>query len=429
MNVSVVDGQQNVGILRSLFSNEQLILLGIVLTIWAAYIAKTANKAKGGANARSSHLDPDMEKASKSRAKPASALAERPLGQWVPDYSFKTPVPPAYPNWNLEKTRPLPYRAFKHKYNVTMGIRNMDLESWIELDNEWMFFHNLKLKRLAEKKDKGQELYGTSDKAIDASWELLFELCNYLPARYPSLFQYNTTTKLLKILATGETFDLTDRVNVNPIVTAAKLVQDDLAIMVENEEGNYTLESGCIVLAGFWRLSDKFQMSLDEIHLSGDVPQYSTKLGPGMRKFFRRLTVDQPVVRNNYFIQTDNNLDWSTSIGPESQKNVGWYTAPEATDVSKLFFRSERQSLRRLPISGAVVFTIRTYFMPVTKLCQEPYIPRRLLNGIGSWSEDVNEYKGFHKFKDALLPYLEKMAQEQEAKGLVLEEEPQAYPF
>jgi hypothetical protein len=33
-----------------------------------------------------------------------------------------------------------------------------------------------------------------------------------------------------------------------------------------------------------------------------------------------------------------------------------------------------RQTLRRLPRSGAILFTIRTYFEPMTKLAQEPYI-------------------------------------------------------
>lgn len=106
-----------------------------------------------------------------------------------------------------------------------------------------------------------------------------------------------------------------------------------------------------------------------------------------------------------------------------------WNTAQEATNVDQLYFRSERQSLRRLPKYGAVVFTIRTYFVPMVKLCKEPYIPRRLLDGINSWTEDVEEYKGYAKYKDALLPYLEKRALEQEQGGLAPADEPNVYPF
>ncbi|KAG5421841.1 hypothetical protein I9W82_000934 [Candida metapsilosis] len=359
-----------------------------------------------------------------------SKMDQRPFGYWEPNFTFKTPTPPPFPNWSLTETKPIPYRAFKHKYTITMGIRNMDWHSWIELDNQWKYYHDLKLKRLAT---KGDDLYKTSPKAVAASWEFLHELLDYLPVRYPSLFHYDQEKRVVKILATGEVYDLNDH-NCDPIVTAAKLIQDDIAIMVENEDdGQYSLESGCITLAGFWKIKDKFQMKLDQIHTSGDVPKYKTHLGPAMNKFFRRLTVETPVVRNNYFIQTDNHLDWSSSIGSEDdddEVNVGWNTAPDATDVNNLFFRSERQSLRRLPKTGAVAFTVRTYFIPIVELCKEPHVPRRLLNGITSWDEDVNEYRGFYKFKDVLLPYLEKMAEEQEANGLLNQMvEQNVYPY
>ncbi|CAI5757634.1 unnamed protein product [Candida verbasci] len=360
----------------------------------------------------------------KKKVEPNYKVADRPFGYWKPDHTFKTPTPKEFPNWDFNKTKPLPYRAFKHKYHVTMGIRPMDWNSWIELDNEWKYYHDLKMKRLEE---QGDDLYATSDKAKNASCELLHELCSYLPARYPNLFKFENN--IITIIPINESYNLNDD-NLNPITTSAKLIQDDIAIMVENDDdGAYSLESGCICLAGFWRLKDKFKMKLDEIHKSGDVPQYETKLKSGMNKFFKRLTVNSPVIRNNYFIQTDEHLHWSKSIGSEHEKNIGWYTAPEAKDINQLYFRSERQSLRRLPISGAVVFTIRTYFLPVTKLCEEPYIPRRLLNGIESWSDDVEEYKGYHKFKQVLLPYLEQKAKEQELKGLDPLEEPSVYPF
>ncbi|KAK6456224.1 uncharacterized protein RJT20DRAFT_42446 [Scheffersomyces xylosifermentans] len=347
----------------------------------------------------------------------------RAFGVWTPDYDFKTPIPPPFRYWDYKKTKPMPYRAFKHKYTITMGIRNMEWDSWIELDNEWLKYHETKLKRFAE---KGEDLYKTAPRAMGAAYELLDELKRYLPARYPTLFK--ATDDGMDNLETGESFDFRPGHGEDPMKIAAQFTQDDLVIMMENDDGNYSLEAGAIALAGFWRLKDKFGMKLNEIHTSGDVPKYETNLKSGMTKFFRRLTPDKPVVRNNYFIQTDDNLGWSDSIGKEDVPEIGgWYTAETATDVSKLYFRSERQSLRRLPISGGVVFTVRTYFIPMTVLCDEPHVPRRLLNGIKSWSEDVEEYRGYHKYKDILLPYLEQRALEQEKQGL--DTEPDAFPF
>lgn len=366
-------------------------------------------------------------KAKKVAVKQKNPNKDRKYGTWVPEL-FQTPIPPPNKHWDVTNTRPLPYRAFKHKYSITMGIRSMDWDLWIELDNEWMKYHQDKLLRLAE---KGDELHGTFPEARDAAFELLDEFWQYLPHRYPSLFRQLENG--LENLLTGEIFNFRncnrDEIKEDPMVMAAKMVQDDLAIMIEGEDGNYVLKAGAIILPGFWRFKDKVGLPLNAIHTSGDVPKYQEKLQNGMTKFFVRLTCDKPVVRNNYFIQTDSDLGWSSSIGDENTDTVGWYTAQPATKAEQLYFRSERQSLRRLPKSGAVVFTVRTYFAPITELCKEPYIPRRLLNGIESWTDDVREYRGYEKFKDVLLPYLAEQAEAQEKLGYTLDTEPQVYPY
>lgn len=379
-----------------------VILLVIVLVAIGYYLSLPSNKSF----LKTYHpVDP---KAAKN--------GQRQYGTWRAEKFEYPPVQP-FENWDIKTTEPVPYRAFKHKYFVTMGIRSMEWDSWIELDNEWPKYHDYKLARV---KERGHELYGTPDMAWDAAIEYLMEFRNYLPKRYPTLFK--ETPKGIYNLYTGENFEFVDipkaEFKQDPMLMASLMVQDDLAILFEDENGQYILRSGGIMLAGFWRLRDKINLPLSEIHTHGDVPQYKEKLQKGMEKFFVRLTVDKPVVRNNYFIQTDDNLPWSTSIGEEDNEKVGWYTAEPAKDPLKLYYRSERQSVRRLPKTGAIAFTIRTYFLPVSKMCNEPYVPRRLLNAISSWSEDVRQYRGYDKFYEALLPYLEKRAQEQEAAGL-----------
>lgn len=78
-----------------------------------------------------------------------------------------------------------------------------------------------------------------------------------------------------------------------------------------------------------------------------------------------------------------------------------------------------------------MVFTIRTYFHPITEICQEPYVPGRLASAIRSWGEDVSRYKGRERYGDVLLEYLDKMHEEQVRNGLELdkEDEVHAYPY
>lgn len=87
---------------------------------------------------------------------------------------------------------------------------------------------------------------------------------------------------------------------------------------------------------------------------SGDVPGFKEKLEKGMLNFFRRVKPEAPVLRNNYFIQVDNNLDWSSSIGNEDNEGHGWFTAEKNKAIEHHYFRAERQSLRRW-VQGVVL--------------------------------------------------------------------------
>ncbi|OCT46947.1 hypothetical protein CLCR_02422 [Cladophialophora carrionii] len=367
---------------------------------------------------------PRLEKANHT----SPPQSTRKPGTWPPS-TFVRPKPPPYENWSIERTKPLPYRPFRYgpKYFQTMGLRNIKWDDWIELDNHFPRYHGDKTRRI---KERGHKCCRTHPDAYPAALELLEELRSYLPDRYPSL--YARTDKGIKNLWSGEELDTTsDPLPEDPMQTAARLVQDDLAIMIERPDGQYYLLAGAILLAGFWRLEDKYGMPLSEIHTSGDVPQYREKLEKGMMNFFRRLKPEELVARNNYFLQVDEDLAWSYSIGSEDRPHISWNTAEKNRAIEHHYFRSERQSLRRLPKSGGVVFTIRTYFHPITEVAQEDYVPGRLASAVRSWGDDVSRYKGKEKYEAVLLEYLDKKHQEQLDRGLKLEEEDEkrSYPF
>ncbi|RAL17082.1 heme-dependent oxidative N-demethylase family protein [Aspergillus homomorphus CBS 101889] len=354
--------------------------------------------------------------------------AKRPPGVWIPS-DFKRPPATPFPDWDVHETKPIPYRPFRYgpKYFVTMGLRSMKWDEWIELDNHYLRYHADKAKRIRERGDK---CCRTHPDAMEAAIELLEELVAYLPERYPSMF-HKTPTGLTNVV-THETFNITQRpLPEDPMRTCARLIQDDLALMIERPDGEYYLLAGAILLAGFWRLEDKYEMCLSEIHTHGSVPQYKEKLERGMMNFMRRLRPEDPVTRNNYFIQVDDALPWSHSIGSEDAAEVSWNTAQKNKAIEHHYFRSERQGLRRLPRSGAIVFSIRTYFEPVAAIAEEPYVPGRLASAVRSWGDDVSRYKGKAKYEEVLLEFLDKKHQEQVANGLDVEAEDEVrkYPF
>jgi len=120
-----------------------------------------------------------------------------------------------------------------------------------------------------------------------------------------------------------------------------------------------------------------------------------------MARFFRRLAVDKPVVRQNYFFQKvqktsldaidPEELGWSTTTNGSEDNFEGAHSSTTGVSVEQMRLRTERQSLRRLGVSGAIVFTIRTYLVPVTDLGETR---GRLGKALEGWPEDVKEYKG-----------------------------------
>ncbi|KAJ5247445.1 hypothetical protein N7468_002428 [Penicillium chermesinum] len=420
-----IDTESLRGAVLSILPSKDIIATFLFLNIVALCAVTISRKWMNSPNTRHRPSSPDLEKP--MSGSPRRKVTRNP-GEWPPS-DFKRPTATPYKDWDVHTTKPIPYRPFRYgqKYFITLGLRSMKWDEWIELDNHYLKYHADKKRRIAE---RGEKCYGTAPEAMDGAIELLEELCDYLPERYPTLFAKTPTGITNK--ATNETFDITARpLPEDPMATCARLVQDDLALMFERPDGQYYLLAGAILLAGFWRLSDKFGMPLSEIHTSGDVPQFREKLEKGMLNFFRRLRPEEPVLRNNYFIQVDEDLAWSYSIGPEDAETVSWNTAEKNRAIEHHFFRSERQSLRRLPKSGAVVFTIRTYFEPITEIVKEPYVPGRLASAVRSWGEDVSRYKGKEKYEEVLLEYLDQKHAEQIANGLEVdkEDEVRSYPL
>ncbi|KXT04089.1 hypothetical protein AC578_4919 [Pseudocercospora eumusae] len=385
-----------------------------------------------GKSKRSSWLgtwSTDPEEREEVSCSPAKRLKpnERTPGTWEP-VDWQRPKASPYPDWSVKDTAPLPYRPFRWgPYRITMGLRSMHWDEWIELDNHYLKFHADKTRRIAERGHKCCRTDTSDARVFDGAVELLEELADYLPQRYPSMFR--KTSVGIDNIVTNESFDVRkDHLTMNgnredPMQLSARLIQDDLAIMFERSDGQYYLLAGAILLAGFWRLEDKFGMGLSEIHTSGEVPGFKQKLEKGMMNFFRRVKPDSPVLRNNYFIQVDDDLAWSHSIGSEDSDGIGWFTAEKNKAIQHHYFRSERQSLRRLPRSGGVVFTIRTYFHPITEIAQEPYVPGRLASAVRSWGDDVSRYKGKAQYGEVLLEYLDQQHKEQIERGLVVESE------
>lgn len=143
---------------------------GIVAVLFGWLLAtKLINRNKSSVQREKS---PDLEKPISIKASTFKA-PERPSGVWLP-VEFKRPDASPYPDWDVHKTDPLPYRPFRHgPYHITMGLRTMQWDDWIELDNHYLKFHADKARRIEE---RGEKCCRTAPEAYDGAVELLEEL-------------------------------------------------------------------------------------------------------------------------------------------------------------------------------------------------------------------------------------------------------------
>lgn len=163
---------QNIGTFTQLLRDHiRPVLYGLLLVTFLtwALVRKLTKRSKPVQQRQNS---PDLEKPALRRTTTFKA-PERPPGVWTP-VDFKRPEAAPLPDWDVHETDPLPYRPFKHgPYHITMGLRNMQWDDWIELDNHYLRFHADKARRINERGDK---CCRTAPEAMDGAIELLEEL-------------------------------------------------------------------------------------------------------------------------------------------------------------------------------------------------------------------------------------------------------------
>jgi hypothetical protein len=76
----------------------------------------------------------------------------------------------------------------------------------------------------------------------------------------------------------------------------------------------------------------------------------------------------------------------------------------------RVWLRVERQTLRRLPRTGAVLFTIRIHQERLAVLADDPEAAGALAASIRSMDEAFETYKGLAQVRDATLAFADAIA-------------------
>ncbi|MEL6517697.1 MAG: DUF3445 domain-containing protein [Pseudomonadota bacterium] len=143
-----------------------------------------------------------------------------------------------------------------------------------------------------------------------------------------------------------------------PLITLARLFQQDLCLM-ERHGDAHVLTGAALCFPASWTLAEKLGKPLDAIHRP--VPEYHADLAKRVQRLFDAIAVDRPLWRANALFYNDPALHQPRSEGATHR----------AAGAEAAYLRSEKQVLKRLPRTGAVVFSIHTWLVARTALSVE----------------------------------------------------------
>lgn len=144
---------------------------------------------------------------------------------------------------------------------------------------------------------------------------------------------------------------------------AARSAHEDMCLLAPKDGGDiYRLIGAAVAYPTDWHPADKMGLPLVAMH--APIHGYAEQLASGVDHFMAKLKPGRIFGRCNWFVSPTPALRWIDTEPPEV--TFAGVTAENAGDT--LFVRSERQTLRRLPESSAVLFTIGVYVAPLGSL-------------------------------------------------------------
>lgn len=289
-----------------------------------------------------------------------------------------------------------PYDGSARPFQI--GLKPLDPEAWIDVDDRLGAYLDEKARLRVGHRD---EVFVAEAGTEAAQGEVLELLVEHLPRRFPEIYQRRGAE--MEIIPLGRIVPLA-QAGLAPLQVAASLVQEDLVLLRRSESG-WRLVAAALDFPSSWSLREKFGRPMHEVH--GPVPGFGagTRNAAMIERMFDHLRVEMPVIRWNWSLFGDERL-FHPEGGHPDQPRFG-------VDGESVYFRVERQTLRKLPVSGDILFTIRISVDPLAALTQHAEaatIATALIAQLEALSPEQARYKGLWHDREVLVARLRAMA-------------------
>ena len=282
--------------------------------------------------------------------------------------------------YSNKEPRYLPH--LKHPGVLQMGLSPMQAGAWIETDDSLPLYiqHKRSMRKL-----HGDRVYRAEQASLPAQLELGANLRAHLLDTEDGVYFTRGNKLCCSMVDDSGTDD-----GAEALWASSLWVADDLVLM-EERKGKYCLTAASLCSPSHWHLEEKFGRPMQEIH--DPIPGFHRELTPSIDRFFAHLKPSHPVVRFNWSLQAGYKL----AQFPDCEPPVNLET--------ELYYRCERQSLVRLPTTGAIAFTIRVYLHPLALLTKTSGAMAALFSAIDNTPEPLAHYKGYDSLAIPLTKY------------------------
>lgn len=189
----------------------------------------------------------------------------------------------------------------------------------------------------------------------------------------------------------------------DPLAWIGSQVQDEICLL-DQREGHLWLDAGLVTFAADWSMAFDVGMAFQEFH--GPVPRaHEAGIFAAAEQFLMRLTPEQAYRRTNWTLTIDRRMDVSTELYPVWGKDRRLLTQEEVGE--RVHLRVEVQHLVRLPVSGAIMFLIRTYLLPMHQLVLVPSWAHRTRAVLAELPDDMADYKGLIRYRHLVVQWLD----------------------
>ena len=310
------------------------------------------------------------------------------------------------------KQQKFPHFPFENPpFRLSMGLLTIPEQEWFEIFDQKERFSQMKEKRKLLT-NQHAEVFMANPSALKASREALLLILKHIPAIRPDLYTRKNDSIRVKPYLGYEGEEWSTKLNENtlhPLDLAARLIQEDLIIMLPADSSNdgtakgWWLAAGSIAFPSRWNLKEKFEQPMEIIH--APVPFYKEQLQESVNNFFNNMSGNKIYARRN----------WSLYDNPSLRQDINEHNNVSIPKLitsknagEQLWLRVERQTLRKLNETGAILFTIRIHLRQVKDVVNEEGVANRLAKALSALPKKMHEYKRTDLFSDSVQGYLRK---------------------